>query len=284
MSRKLTVVKQGGPPAQPPERLYVDFDKWTKLETELCEFNDNLFKALIKLEDNPADGSWFAETILKTMTEDRLRRKIEAYIKGAAWYERDELYERDEDGELHVRRHVIAEHVAGLLGSFPVAPHSPEVFVRRMIEEIVVLDPWASDIDRGCRKLIRQSKFPDIAALIKAIKEGDGTESFIDDAIDREENDEYQIIGTYRELAAELEKAKFAIEEAAELKKPIRISETSQFKRGDRVSHLRFGLGEVTQTFGHQICVRFDKGGVKTVIERFLEPVHASAMSSDERK
>jgi hypothetical protein len=46
----------------------------------------------------------------------------------------------------------------------------------------------------------------------------------------------------------------------------------SRFKRGDRVSHLRFGAGEVVQLLGKQISVRFDEGGLKTVIDRFLEP------------
>ena len=44
-------------------------------------------------------------------------------------------------------------------------------------------------------------------------------------------------------------------------------------KRGDRVVHLRFGAGEVVQLCGKQITVRFDVGGIKTVIDRFLEPV-----------
>lgn len=277
MSRKLTVLKPGGPPALPPERSYVDFDKWTQIETELCQFNETLFKALNKLEDNPADGAWWAEMALAEMSENKLRRKVETYIKGAKWYERDELYEQDEDGELHVKRHVIAEHVAALLGSFAVAPHSPEVFVRRMIEEIVVLDPWASDIERGCRRLIRKSGFPDIAKLIKAIQKGDGTNTFIDDAIERdEETGEYQIVATYRELGAALDNAKLAIEEAAELKKPIRINGTSRFKPGDRVSHLRFGTGEVIQALGSQFVVRFE-GGLKNVIDRFLEPASTGA-------
>lgn len=272
MSRKLTVVKPGGPPANPPQRSYLDFEKFVKLEHDLCKFNDDLNRALNNLEDDPVKGEWRAEMTLKETTEEKLRKNIEAYIRGAEWYERDELYEKDEDGRLHVKRHVIAEHIAALLGSFPVAPHSPEVFVRRMIEEIVVLDPWASDIERGCRQMIRKSKFPDIAALIKAIEEDDGIHSFIDDVIDREEYDEYQIIGTYRELAAELGKAQFAIEEAKELKEPIHASYVSGFKRGDRVSHVKFGAGEVVQLCGKQITVRFDASGIKTVIDRFLEP------------
>jgi hypothetical protein len=271
MSRKLSVVKQGGPPANPPQRSYLDFEKFVKLERDLCEFNDRLFQALEKLEDNPAAGAWFAEMVLK-MPEEKLRRDIEDYIKAAAWYERDELYEADEDGRQHVRRHVIAEHVAALLGSFPVAPHSPEVFVRRMIEEVVVFDPWASNLERGCREMIRKAKFPDIATLLRAIGEDDSTESFVEDLLERDASGEYQIIVTYRELAAELGKAKFAIEEAKELKEPIHISHVSRFKRGDRVSHLRFGAGEVVQLLGKQISVRFDEGGLKTVIDRFLEP------------
>ena len=67
MSRKLSVVKPGGPPANPPQRSYLDFEKFVKLERDLCEFNDRLFKALDKLEDNPAAGAWFAETVVKCL-------------------------------------------------------------------------------------------------------------------------------------------------------------------------------------------------------------------------
>jgi hypothetical protein len=282
MSRKLTVGKPGGPPANPPQRSYLDFEKFMALEHDLCKFSRSLHKALDGLDENPFKGEWRAQCALQEMTEDKLRKNVEAYIKGAAWYERDELYETDEDGATHVRRHVIAEHVAALLGSFPVAPHSPEVFVRRMIEEIVVLDPWASDLEHGCRQMIRKSKFPDIATLMDTLQEDEGG-SFIDEVIERdEETGEYQIIITYRELAAELEKAKLAIEEAKELEKPIRCNEVSRFKRGNRVSHLRYGEGDVSETHGKQIVVKFDTSGLHSVIDRFLEPVYTSAMLDED--
>jgi hypothetical protein len=271
MSRKLTVVKPGGPPAQPPQRSYVDFEKFVKLEHELCKYHDAIQEALNGLAVDPVKGEWRARVTFQEMTENNLRKKVEAYIKGASWYERDELYDEDEDGDLHVKRHVIAEHVAAMLGSFPVAPHSPEVFVRRMIEEIIVLNPWASDIERGCRQLIRKSKFPDIAALIETISQSDGTKSFIDDLIERDEDTgEYWIVGMHRELVQELNQATLAIEEAKELKETIRLSDVSRFKPGDRVRHLRFGRGEVDRTLGKTVAVKFDDGRRTSVIDRFL--------------
>ena len=75
----------------------------------------------------------------------------------------------------------------------------------------------------------RMSKFLDIATLLKAIGEDDSTESFIDELLERDESGEYQIMATYRELAAELGKAQLAIEEAKELKEPIHVSHVSRF-------------------------------------------------------
>jgi hypothetical protein len=93
MSRKLTVVKPGGPPANPPQRSYLHFEKFMALEHDLCKFSRSLHKALDGLDENPFKGEWRAQCALQEMTEDKLRKNVEAYIKGAAWYERDELYE-----------------------------------------------------------------------------------------------------------------------------------------------------------------------------------------------
>ena len=177
--------------------------------------------------------------------------------------------------KLHVRRHVIAEHVAALLGSFPVAPHSPEVFVRRMIEEIVVLDPWASDIERGCRRLIRKSGFPDIATLIKAIQEGDGLTPSSTTRSNATKNwripDRCHLSRAWRSV----DNAKLAIREPAELKKPIRINTISIQAWRSRLASTIWHWRSYRDA-GVAICGQV-RSGLKNVIDRFLEPYRRGA-------
>ena len=48
-------------------------------------------------------------------------------------------------------------------------------------------------------------------------------------------------------------------------------SAASDFKRGDRVFHLKFGYGAVTAVEGNKLSVAFEKAGEKKVIDSFVE-------------
>ena len=48
-------------------------------------------------------------------------------------------------------------------------------------------------------------------------------------------------------------------------------SAASDYKRGDRVFHLKFGYGQVAGVDGNKLTVRFDKAGEKKVIDSFVE-------------
>jgi DNA helicase-2/ATP-dependent DNA helicase PcrA len=48
-------------------------------------------------------------------------------------------------------------------------------------------------------------------------------------------------------------------------------SAASDYKRGDRVFHLKFGYGQVTFVEGNKLTVAFDKAGEKKVIDSFVE-------------
>ncbi len=48
-------------------------------------------------------------------------------------------------------------------------------------------------------------------------------------------------------------------------------STASDFKRGDRVFHLKFGYGAVTAVEGNKLSVTFEKAGEKKVIDSFVE-------------
>ena len=45
----------------------------------------------------------------------------------------------------------------------------------------------------------------------------------------------------------------------------------SDFKRGDRVFHMKFGYGAVTGVEGNKLTVAFEKAGEKKVIDSFVE-------------
>jgi ATP-dependent DNA helicase RecQ len=51
-------------------------------------------------------------------------------------------------------------------------------------------------------------------------------------------------------------------------------SEPERFKRGDRVRHQRFGMGEIKDIHGKNALVRFLKQGEKKLLVDFLEPAN----------
>ena len=48
-------------------------------------------------------------------------------------------------------------------------------------------------------------------------------------------------------------------------------SAASDYSRGDRVFHLKFGYGIVQGVEGNKLTVAFDKAGEKKVIDSFVE-------------
>jgi len=47
---------------------------------------------------------------------------------------------------------------------------------------------------------------------------------------------------------------------------------TSDFKKGEKVFHLKFGYGQITDVDGNKLEIDFDKAGRKRVIDSFVEP------------
>ena len=45
----------------------------------------------------------------------------------------------------------------------------------------------------------------------------------------------------------------------------------SEFKRGDRVFHEKFGYGAVSEVDGNKLTVDFEKAGQKKVVDSFVE-------------
>jgi DNA helicase-2/ATP-dependent DNA helicase PcrA len=47
----------------------------------------------------------------------------------------------------------------------------------------------------------------------------------------------------------------------------------SEFRRGDRVFHIKFGNGNVTGVDGNKLTIAFDKAGEKRVVDSFVERI-----------
>ena len=52
------------------------------------------------------------------------------------------------------------------------------------------------------------------------------------------------------------------------------LSSSSKFRLGQRVFHLKFGYGRVTEVEGDRVTVNFDHTGYKKLMEGFLKPAH----------
>ena len=50
-------------------------------------------------------------------------------------------------------------------------------------------------------------------------------------------------------------------------------SEPSKFAIGDRVFHIKFGNGNVSEIEGNKLTIEFDRAGQKRVLDGFVERV-----------
>jgi hypothetical protein len=217
--------KQGGHlvvvpqvPAKPARRSLADFDKWLALGRELDDWCEKYWDLLPRLqkdelywEEYPADEdgdsikmqwrpSQLAGYWLHKGRREELIAQVAKFDAGWALYNGDELYEADG----HIRHQVICEKVAALLGAYPNAvPHSPEVFVPRLIEEIAAADPSAVQLEAACRRLVRTCTFlPTVAEVLKALAETAVTF----DATARDDGGEAPIINAHKLLEKALAK------------------------------------------------------------------------------
>jgi hypothetical protein len=157
------------PTALPPARTYADFDRWLNLATELADYAVEIWLALERLKSKRDQANVeFGDRLLASRPRDRLAAEVAKVIDGKRFYNRDELYDDDEQ----LSRSVIAEQVGVLLGSYPNAvPHDAEAYVLMMIEEIAMAEPGAIELEMACRRLRRTLKFPPtIPEMLEAIE------------------------------------------------------------------------------------------------------------------
>lgn len=195
----MPVVKSAKLPAV-QQREYQEFDEYVRAADSLRSGYDELFAALEALQaeidaapkvpfDQIGGGSMMRHKMQLALRRlqkcDDCKSLLLLYSKfdaGRRWYEREELYEEMKEprcdllGGYHsdvLTRRVVSEQVAMLIGSFPNAnPHSSEVYVPMLIEEIIAANPRASALESTCREIRRTKTFlPAIAEVLKVLRE-----------------------------------------------------------------------------------------------------------------
>ncbi len=219
-----TEASQPGVPAQPPQhRSYGSFDAWVELGGRLAGYYRELIAVIggIETEDatepdiNAKSWPWSerpetrlrrrtalvraAQTLLARWPANEIENAVAAFAEGCSHYERDALYEPPD--RRIVSRKFVAARVAMLLGAYPAgSPSDPDIYTRRMIEEIVAVDPTATQVECATRVWIRTSKFlPAPGELLDAVR-GARTPEY-DDAFEVDETGVAMIVWARRELA-----------------------------------------------------------------------------------
>ena len=183
LSQSALVLKSTSVPAKPKPPSYEVFDDFIvggeaikctvdsmheamrKLESVLWEIDDGRERldrhADVVDECGPLDADGLA----------RLIEDISAFRASLDYYTRAEVC--DHDNRKRVRRAVISEQVAVLIGSVPSAqPHNPKIYTTMMEEEINAAHVGPITLELACRHLRRDgSNFtPSIPEMLKALR------------------------------------------------------------------------------------------------------------------
>jgi hypothetical protein len=186
--------REAGPtvPCRPPTHRYHDFDNWIALGLDLVAYYAALVDCIESLEAADAKPSepWLwserpearlkrrlaldeaAQALLARFSAAELDAAVAEFGAGWRWFERGDNYEGPRDRRV-VSIDFVAGRVAMLIGAFPSGtPTSPDVFARRLIEEILCLEVTASRIELATRTLIRTRKFlPAISEVLATVRD-----------------------------------------------------------------------------------------------------------------
>jgi hypothetical protein len=108
-----------------------------------------------------------------------LARRNNGVLKEIAWiraerkfYNPDDLYDTKDGNKWRLKRRVISEQVAVLIGSFPNAgPHNPQTYAGMLTNEIAATDTNAIVLEAACREVRRTKTFPPTIAEVLEILE-----------------------------------------------------------------------------------------------------------------
>jgi hypothetical protein len=172
-----------------PARAYRDFDDLAHAADTLMKWAADEWAAQEKDEEIP---DW------RRVSVNAIRNELGQYEALGEFFERDELYDigkrlpryyKGDDCPVwcdhQLKRKVVAEQVAMLIGSFPTGtPSAPEVYTKLMIEEIIAANPSAMALESTCRQIRRTKTFlPAISEVLEALREHEKRWSDIMEAV-----------------------------------------------------------------------------------------------------
>jgi hypothetical protein len=183
LKTNVPVLKSAKLPAT--KREWRDFDDFIALAERLKYRIEELWKRVDAIpgdddddEAPSADGLAYAMTMLRRQVDES---GLQEFGELLDHYEREELYEPTKDNKktrdllgCHsdsvISRRVVSEQVGMLIGSFPnAAPHSPEIYTRMLVEEIIAAKPSPVALEACCRKIRRTKSFVPTVAEVLAV-------------------------------------------------------------------------------------------------------------------
>jgi hypothetical protein len=160
-------------PPDPPKRDYEEFDQFAALGDQLVKACDQIERECKTINEVLDAGNVPSDSLIKSAErwlarQDEYARRVKQFQEWDAYYNRPEQYEGHYG---RIKRRVVSEAVALLIGSFPHAnPHEPKCYSRMMVEEIYACKPNAIILESACRHIRRTEEFmPAPARMIKAI-------------------------------------------------------------------------------------------------------------------
>jgi hypothetical protein len=178
----------------PAYRSYATFDAWLELGGRLAGYYRELVDVIEGLEAEDASApasdakswSWSegpaarlkrrtalvraTQMLLVRFPADEIENAVAAFAEGHSHYERDALYEAPDRRILSSK--FVASRIALLLGAYPAGtPSDPDVYTRRLVEEVIAVEPTATQVEAATRVWIRTSKFlPAPSELLGAVR------------------------------------------------------------------------------------------------------------------
>jgi hypothetical protein len=157
---------------------YAEFDEFVKIADRMVSGYERV-RDIGEAIDNAIDENKPLERLIERA--QYVLREKNHYLqlhKQFLAYERiynDEKRFYEKGGKWVIQKRIVTEKVAVLIGSFPNAkPHSPEVYSRALVEEVIAAKPHAIVLESACRHLRRDKKYkflPAISEVLEVIDE-----------------------------------------------------------------------------------------------------------------
>jgi hypothetical protein len=120
-------------------------------------------------------GEWISELLnVKPVWDEHDEATLARCIDTLARLDPPESYEDDDPDEGVLRREIVGERLAMLIGAYPNgAPSDPDAYVAMLLEEVAAIDGlMLPALDAACRDLRRTQKFlPAISEVVDVLKQ-----------------------------------------------------------------------------------------------------------------